>query len=730
MMAVWKPVAVALAGAALALAGCATGESGPASAPGVAAGATGAIGAGAKGPAWVDSARMAGQPGDGSAWLHDGGDYGGQRYAPLTAINAGNVQQLGLAWFDELDTFRGVEATPLYADGVLYNTLPWNITIAYDARTGKRLWTYDPEVPREYGRYACCEPVSRGLALWKGKVIIATLDGRLIGLDARSGKPVWTSRAFPEKSPYAYSITGAPRVFDGKIVVGQSGGDLGVRGFVGAWDAETGAKLWKFYLTPNPQDQMDGEASDPVMAMMRKTWSDKGLWRELGGGANPWDSIAYDPALKLVYVGTGNATPHARFYRSNNEGDNLFVCSIVALHAETGEYAWHYQMVPGEEWDWTCTSSIVTADLKIGGKTRKVLMQAPKNGFYYVLDRATGAFISARPYVLQNWNEGFDKDGRPIVSEKVRYGTDPRLVMPGPGGGHNWFPMAFSPRTGLAYFPAYQAAFVYALQPDWKPQPLRSNSGWGGYAGEAGRKRAELQAEGNKIEKTMLIAWDPVKQQVAWEVPLPRHGNGGVLVTGSDLVFEGTTRQTFAAFDARTGKQLWEFPTQSAPVAGGISYMLDGVQYIAINAGWGGGAAQIEQGAGIELPRASARLLVFKLGGTAKLPPLAASKAIPPPPPLRGYTEATIARGAQLFADTCSVCHGKSAIGGVKDLRHMTAETHGRFNDIVLKGLYLEKGMASFADLLKPADADAIHGYLIARANEDWGRSAGGTGPH
>jgi quinohemoprotein ethanol dehydrogenase len=379
-------------------------------------------------------------------------------------------------------------------------------------------------------------------------------------------------------------------------------------------------------------------------------------------------------------------------------------------------------MNPGEEWDWTCTQSMISADLEIDGKMRQVLMQAPKNGFFYVLDRATGEFISAGAHVMQNWNEGFDEKGRPITSEAVRYGFDPALVMPGPGGAHNWFPMAYSPRTRLAYFPAYQSGWVYALQPDWKPQPMRSNSGWGGFTGEAARKRAPLQEEANRIEKAWLTAWDPVKQQAAWRFELPRHGNGGVFVTASDLVFEGTTRQTFAAFDARTGRVLWEYPTQSAPVAGGITYMVDGVQYVAINAGWGGGAAQQEQGAGIELPRAKARLLVFKLGGTAQLPPLAATAPVPPPPPLRA-SEAAVQRGAQLFAQTCAVCHGQRAIGGVKDLRHMTAETHRQFNAIVLEGLYLDKGMASFADLLKPDEVEAIHAYLIARANEDWGRS-------
>ena len=654
-------------------------------------------------------------------WPSDGRDYSAQRFSPLTQIDAANVGQLGLAWYDDLDTYRGVEATPIYADGVLYNILPFNVTIAYDAKTGERLWTYDPQVPREHARYACCEPVSRGLAMWRDRIVIATLDGRLIALDKATGRPVWTTRTFGDD--FTYAITGAPRVFGDMVVVGQSGGDFGVRGFVSAYSAETGAKLWKFFLTPNdPAKGPDGEVSDAVMDWVRPTWSEEGYWKQLGGGANPWDSIAYDPELDLVYVGTGNSSPHSRFYRSNDEGDNLFVCSIVALNGKDGSYAWHYQMNPGEEWDWTCTSSIVTADLEIDGRSRKVLMQAPKNGFFYVLDRATGEFISAKNHVMQNWNEGFEANGRPITSQAVRYTTDPALVMPGPGGAHNWFPMAYSPRTGLAYFPAYQSGFVYARAPSWTPQPRRSNSGWGGFGPDMAARRAPLQAQANAIEKAWLTAWDPVRQQVAWQVELPRHGNGGVFATASNLVFEGTTKQTFAAFDARTGQVLWEYPTQSAPVAGGITYLLDGVQYVAINAGWGGGAAQIEQSTGTELPRAKARLLVFRLGGTAQLPPLEATAAVPPPPPLRA-PEAQIQAGAQLYAETCAVCHGTRAIGGVKDLRHMTAETHGKFNDIVLRGLYLDKGMASFADLLDQEQADAIHAYLIARANEDWGRS-------
>jgi quinohemoprotein ethanol dehydrogenase len=655
-------------------------------------------------------------------WTSDGRDYTAQRYSPLTQINAGNVNQLGLAWYADLDTYRGVEATPLYADGVIYNTLSWNITTAYDARTGEVLWTYDPKTPREFGRYACCEPVSRGLAMSGNKIIIATLDGRLIALDKDTGAQLWSTRTFELDTGFAYSITGAPRVFGDKVVVGQSGGDLGVRGFASAYDVETGEQVWKFFLTPNPDDRPDGVASDSVNAMMRATWSDEGMWKTLGGGANPWDAIAYDPDLNLVYVGTGNSVPHARFYRSNNEGDNLFVCSIVALDADSGEYRWHYQMNPGEEWDWTCTASIISADLTIDGRQRKVLMQAPKNGFFYVLDRATGEFISAEAHVFQNWNEGFDANGRPITSLAVRYDETPKMVAPGPGGAHNWFPMAFSPRTGLAYFPAYQSAFVYAVQPGWEPQPFRSNSGWGGYAGEAGRIRGELMAQANSYEKAMLTAWDPVNQRLAWQVELPRHGNGGVMVTASDLVFEGTTKQTFTAFDARNGNVLWEFPTQSAPVAGAITYELDGEQYVAVNAGWGGGAAQIERGAGIEMPRAPARLLVFKLGGNAELPPLEENASAPPEPPRLTASEEVVARGHELYQQICSVCHGQNAMGGVADLRHLDRETHAKFNQIVLEGLYLEKGMANFSDLLTQEEAEAIHHYLIARANEDWGR--------
>ena len=669
--------------------------------------------ASASGQRGVDGSRLLNADREPGQWLMDGRNYTAQRYSPLDRINEKNVGRLGLAWFQELDTFRGVEATPLVIDGVLYSTSAWTITTAYDAATGKVLWRYDPQVPREWGRYACCEPVSRGLAAWQSAIIIGTLDGRLISLDAKSGQPNWTVQTFDKSSPY--SITGAPRVFDGKVIVGNGGADLGVRGFVSAYDAHTGAFLWRFFTVPG--DPAKG-FENAAMEMAAKTWN--GEWWKMGGGGTVWDSFTYDPDLKLVYIGTGNGSPIVQYYRSPGGGDNLFLSSIVALDANTGEYRWHYQTTPGEEWDYTSTQSIVLADLTIDGRKRKVLMHAPKNGFFYVLDRRTGELLSANNYVPTNWARRIDIPSGKPMGGTARYGTDPVLVTPGPGGSHNWFPMAFNPKTALAYFPAYEHWFVYARDQNFVPKPFRSNGGWGGYTGDVLKKRIALQKEGDTREKAWLLAWDPAKQREAWRIPLPRHGNGGVLTTAGNLVIEGTTRQTLTVFRATDGKQLWEMPVQSAPVAGPVTFMANGEQYIAVNAGWGGGAAQVERGIGIQQNRASARLLAFKLGGKLTLPPLPEAAPIPDPPPLRA-SEAMIRKGAELFGSTCAQCHGQLAVGGVKDLRFMTRESHTAFNDIVLKGLRADKGMASFANLLSPQDVDAIHAYVISRAHEDWG---------
>jgi quinohemoprotein ethanol dehydrogenase len=364
----------------------------------------------AAGPAAVDAIRLRNAAEDPGNWVTHGRTYDEQRFSTLNQINDANVSRLGLAWYHDLNTHRGVEGTPLVVDGVMYNTSAWNVTMALDARTGKQLWLYDPKVPKPWGRYACCDVVSRGLAVWKGKVIIATLDGRVIALNAKTGKPVWSVLTVDNQWPY--TITGAPRVFDGKVVVGNGGADLGVRGYVTAYDADTGKQLWRFFTVPG--DPSKGFES-PAMEMAAKTW--KGEWWKLGGGGTVWDSIVYDPELDLIYLGVGNGSPLVAEYRSPGGGDNLFLCSIVAIKADTGEYVWHYQEVPAEQWDFTATQSMILADLVLDGKPRKVIMQAPKDGFFYVLDRATGELLSAREYAPNYWASHVDlKTGRPVVN--------------------------------------------------------------------------------------------------------------------------------------------------------------------------------------------------------------------------------------------------------------------------------------------------------------------------
>jgi quinohemoprotein ethanol dehydrogenase len=674
---------------------------------------------GPSGPAAVNSDRMHNADSEENVddWMSYGRTYDEQRFSPLDQINDSNVDQLGLAWYDDLDTLRGVEGTPLVIDGVIYNTSAFNIVTAYNGATGEELWTYDPKVNKEWARLACCGPSARGIAAWNGKIYIGALDGRLIAVDAKTGEEVWTTKTF--ETDWPFSITGAPRVFDGKVVIGNGGADYGVRGFVSAYDAETGKQLWKFYIVPgNPADAPDGEASDSAMKIATPTWN--GNWWEGGGGGTAWDSLVYDPELNLVYIGTGNGAPHVDTIRSPGGGDNLFLCSIVAVNADTGEYVWHYQMVPAESWDFTCTQPMMLADLDIKGKKRQVVMQAPKNGFFYVLDRKTGELLSAETYVPNTWATRIDmKTGRPVETENARLTFEPTLMTPTPLASHSWHPMAYNPNTGLVYFPAHEQWMVMAKvrEEDFKRVNWRNNSGLDWVSQP--EKRKKLQEIADSREKGFLIAWDPVKQKEAFRVNHIAPGSGGVLTTQGNLLFQGTPEKDFAAYRADNGKLLWKMPVQNVPIAGPVTYMIDGVQYIAVNTGWAGQPSSIIA----KIPGwnnlSTGRLMVFKLGGQAKLPPLAPQAELPRPPRLTA-DETVVRQGAKLFAETCSTCHGKDARGGMKDLRWMTPETHAEFFDIVLGGKRTEKGMASFADILSKEQAEAIHQYLIARANEDW----------
>lgn len=670
-------------------------------------------------PAAVDHERLVAADEEPGQWMAPGRTYGEDRFSPLDLIDVGNVAGLKLAWFADISTSRGVEASPIMIDGVLYNIEPWNVTVAYDAATGKELWRYDPQVDRDKGRHACCDIISRGLAAWNGKILIATLDGRLIAVDAKSGKEVWSRQTFDPVWPY--TITGAPRVFDGKVIIGNAGAEGAARGYVTAYDVETGKQLWRFYTVPgDPADGFENEA----MAMAAKTWN--GDWWNRGGGGTVWDSIVYDPELDLVYIGVGNGGPWVREYRSPGGGDNLFLSSIVALDADTGDYVWHFQTTPGDEWDFTATQSMILTDLTIDGTKRQVLMQAPKNGFFYVLDRKTGKLISAEPYVKMNWADGIDMEtGRPNIQPFARYGEVPVLLTPGAGGGHNWNPMAYSPLTGLAYFPVTEMYMAYSADPDFEQKPgAMSQLGLSTTGYDLMREAfAEYAREHNK---TWLTAWDPVAQKERWRVPYPQRGSGGILVTAGNLVFQGTVMGTFAAYRADTGEKVWEMPVQQVPIAAPIAYMVDGEQYIAVNAGWGGGLAHSTTASSLGFPLSKfPRLLVFKLGGTASLPPVEAAATLERPADARVPGE-VLARGEQFYARHCAVCHGEQARGGVKDLRRMSPETHAEFLDIVLEGARRENGMASFDDVLGEDEAKAIHSWLIRRANEDWDQIVSG----
>ena len=668
-------------------------------------------------PAAVDQKRLTAADREPGNWLSVGRTWSEQRFSPLKAINEHNVARLGVAWYDDLNTYRGVEATPLEIDGVLYNVSAWDLTSAYDARTGKLLWRYDPKVPVEWARLACCGPVSRGLAAWQGRIYLAALDGRLIALDAATGKPVWTVQTLIAGQPL--SVTGAPRIANGLVVIGNSGGDFGARGYISAYRADTGAFAWRFFIVPgDPAKHPEGAASDSAMPMAAKTW--KGEWWKQGGGGNDWDTIVYDPKLDLVYFGTGNGSPHPSAFRSPGGGDNLFLCSIVAVHAGTGHYAWHYQEVPAEEWDYDCTSPLILADLRIGGAKRQVIMHAPKDGFFYVLDRRTGKLISARNYVPNTWASGVDlKTGRPQINTDALLDVKPHLMTPSYGGGHNWNPMSFSPLTGLVYIPAMEQWMVESRLPDGDFKFVLGRSTLGAGINNYSELRRELNAQAETRDKGYLLAWDPVKQREAFRIPYPHPGNGGTLVTAGNLLIEGTIQKTLAIYRATDGKKLWDLPVGTVPVSGPMTYALGDTQYIAFNAGWNSAIVhQLDEPEPFSV--GPARLIVLALDAKGvTLPPAPPSTTLPAPPSVQQPRDQVL-QGGELYAQNCATCHGVNAAGGVKDLRHLTAESHAQFLDLVLGGARKEKGMPSFKDVLTPEQAQAIHAYVINRAQEDW----------
>ena len=714
-----------LAPALLTLVGCNRETPGPASrhdesAPAMAVGVTGA--------AKVTAARLAADEPD--QWLTSGRDANGTYYSPLKDIDAANVAQLGFAWDYRLGTNRGQESTPLVIDGVMYATSNFGRVYAVDAETGKELWTYDPHIDGQWARYACCDAVNRGLVAFDGRLYVGALDGWLHAIDARTGRSVWkvdTLIGRSERKPY--TITGAPLLAGDLIIVGNGGADFaGARGYVSAYDRQSGMLRWRFFTVPH--DPAEGPQDQPYLEAALKTWDPRHRWNA-GVGGTVWDGMAFDPALKLVYIGTANAAPYNSHLGGRHGGDELYAASIIAIHADDGSMAWYYQTTPGDRWDYDSTQKMILADVDIAGRRRAVLMQAAKNGFYYVLDRATGELVSATQFAFANWTRGIDpKTKRPIGDARADYDHGPRLVFPGEGGAHSWQPMAYDPVHAMTFIPVMEAGNVIietsdrraglvegqfttpALPPEmWDPKSLQSL-----YGSVPSVKQLGAGLKTDTASHGLLRAYSVAEHRVVWETPTATSWDGGVLATGGGLVFQGDANGNLNAYAADTGKQLAAIPMGSSMMAAPMTYRVNGTQYVAVVAGYGGGAVIL--GAPLD-PESAAyrygnegRIIALKLGGPAPpLPPLRTDPPVPPPPP-RPTDAAQIAAGEVLYNRYCSRCHVMGR-GNLPDLRRLEPGTHSVFNAIVLGGAYQAKGMGRFDDVLSPADANAIHAYVI-----------------
>ncbi|MCK5441426.1 MAG: PQQ-dependent dehydrogenase, methanol/ethanol family [Maribacter sp.] len=642
-------------------------------------------------------------PGD---WLSYGRNYSEDRFSALNKITKFNVDSLGLAWTLNLGTTKGFEATPLVVDGIMYVSAPWSIVYAVDVRKGEIIWIFDPKVPREYGEIACCDVVNRGVALYKGLVYVGTLDGRLVAIDAATGKKAWEVLTVDQSE--SYTITGAPRVYDGKVIIGNGGAELGVRGYVTAYDALTGDQVWRFYTVPgNPADGFESKAMEEAA----KTWT--GKWWESGGGGTAWDAFAYDPELKLIYVGVGNGTLWNREVRSPQGGDNLYLSSIVAINSENGNLEWYYQTTPGDTWDYTATQHIILAELEVNNQSRKVLMQAPKNGFFYVLDRTNGKLISADPYVYTNWATSVDLEtGRPIETDFSRFKEVNAQIFPGPSGGHNWQPMAFNPVTKLVYIPARDQSMIYGQPLHWEyNKDIRA-----GNIALGGDKNAVTRMDSlAPDEKGMLIAWDPIQKTDVWKVVHKTTWNAGVLST-EDLVFQGNAEGFLVAYDALDGTEKWQFNVGSGVIASPISYMVDDIQYITIVSGWGGVGGRFVRYTDQLYP---GTIYTFALGENEDIPeyPVMTKKLID----LEVAVDiGDIEQGKLVFGQYCNRCHGSPGTGGgaYPDIAYSNKAVFNLFSQIVGEGAFLGKGMPNFGDRLDEEQIKNVKNYILSAAKD------------
>jgi quinohemoprotein ethanol dehydrogenase len=648
-------------------------------------------------------------------WLAYGRNHNEQRFSPLKSINAKNVNQLGVSWFLDLPKDVGLVSTPLVRDGVLYFTGSMNVVRAVDARSGKLLWQYDPEVGKEIAGHKQSGWVhNRGLSMYGDKLFAATWDGRLIALDLATGKLIWSTRTFGIDEPLY--ITGAPKAFKGKVLIGSGGTETGPsRGYVTAYDADTGTLAWRFHIVPgNPADGFES----PAMAMAAKTWT--GKWWEHGGGGNAWHAFTYDDELDALYIGTGNGAPWNRKLRSPDGGDNLFLCSVVALDPDTGEYRWHYQTTPGETWDYNSNMDIVLADLVIDGKVVKAMMHAPKNGFFYVIDRVSGKLISAEKFAEVNWASHIDlKTGRPVEIPGARYEDGHQNVTPSPFGAHSWHAMSYNPQTGLVYLPTLHmsADFVdEGYDEEWRAKEF-----------EGGTAVDWLPGKNPRSYEGSLQAWDPVEQRQVWSVQQDAAWASGTLTTGSDLVFQGEANGHFSAYDGRTGEVLWQFDAGLGISAPPITYQLDGKQYLSVLVGFGGGyAARLTPGAegsGWSYGVHTRRLVTFSLDGKI-------AKLEQPP---KHFAEPLFEAGFEIDPElvdvgetlygtkNCGLCHGGDIVAGgmAPDLRASAmplSEMEPFFASIVRDGERVGQGMPGYPDITD-AELKALRHFIRSKAH-------------
>ena len=652
-------------------------------------------------------------------WLSYGRTYREQRFSPLDSVNRNNVDELDLVWSFKFDTARGMEATPIVHDGVIYVSTGWSHVHAIDARSGEELWHYDAKIPKAQLAKTCCGPVNRGVAIWQEdsdsplQVFFGALDGRLIALDAATGMENWSVQSTPTDGNY--SVTGAPRIVKGMIIIGNGGAELGVRGYVSAYDVTTGEMKWRFYTVPGDRNKPQENAA---LEAALETWSGDEWYKLGGGGGTAWDSLVYDPELDLLYIGTGNGSPWNRELRSPGGGDNLYLSSIVALRPDTGEYVWHYQVTPADNWDYTATQQMVLAELEIEGEMRSVIMQAPKNGFFYVLDRKTGELLSAEKFGRVTWATHVDMEtGRPVESKFANYQENGgSFIWPSPYGAHNWQPMSFSTKTGLMYIPVQSIPSYFSAVKEVMYRVNRWNTGVDLNTNRDPKSWVAGRASADALIYGELVAWDPVKKKRAWKVHHSKPSNGGILSTAGDLVFQGTWDGTFAAYDAYNGKKLWQYKSDSAVLAGPMTYELDGEQYIAVAQG-SGGTVMITVGDELMKKKTNQnKLLVFKKGRFNQTVSLASNElaTIKALGHKVNSDPAVIKQGESLYHNNCASCHGINALSNyvVPDLRYMSEQTHSDFASIVIGGTRTHKGMIGFYETLGLDDVDAIHAYL------------------